>query len=105
MPKLSPQVKRFVLPSTKGSEDEAWVDIITNPLADALISGAEGKSASEQTLLVVAASIKDWNLTDEKGEKVSVTPENIRKGMLAADYVAIINEMNFEGIDISKKKT
>jgi hypothetical protein len=93
--KESVNVKRVKLPSFKDPNDGAWVDVKKDLSVGDLLEGLKGINQAEQNILVITSAIRDWNLTDENGEKLPITAENVKK-LKAVDFMAIANEVEVD---------
>lgn len=99
------KTKKIILLSTKGSGDEAWVEITTElGVADSL-EAEEKQTQKEKLLFILSTAIKDWNFTGKDGKKSPITIDNV--GLLnATDLISLSKEIKVEGtpLDKSKKK-
>jgi len=106
MPVLETKTKKIILPSTKGSDDEAWVKIDLDMPAGVIISSISAKTDEDRILSIITKAIVDWNFTDKAGKKAPITQENVAK-IGGKDFVEIMNafDMSKFNFDKAKKKT
>lgn len=105
MPRLgASKLKRVILPSTKGSGDEAWVDLDLEVAVGTLID-VQDKPAQTQSVVILMRAIKAWNFTDESNKPLEISEENVRK-VKVTDFVALTEEFDLapKGLSASKKK-
>lgn len=84
MPILTENTKEIVLPFSKAKV------IVSELNYGAFIRAREMSKGEENSTLVVATvMIKDWDFTDEKGQKLPITVENLKKlNPLDGDFLA-----------------
>ncbi|MBT9146126.1 MAG: hypothetical protein DDT42_02008 [candidate division WS2 bacterium] len=73
--KSSRQLKKVSLPSVEGSEIEIYSSLLFGDLER--IYESEKSDIAKATEALVSL-IKDWNLTDEQGQKLPISVETIR---------------------------
>ncbi len=87
--------QKIVLPSSK-PEDEAWVEVYTEPLADDIIYLSQFQGEKENSAVAsIYRVIKDWNFTEKDGTKSPLTMDNVRR-LSINDLVAIIEETQLD---------
>ncbi len=102
MPKLEDTRKVLKLPLKSIPESEVVV-------RDGLLAGdfeyvyAKDISEVEMVLRVFSRMVESWNLTNDNGEVLPVTIDNIKK-LNINDIVDVINKTSFAGKDTDKKK-
>lgn len=104
MPKLEDTRKTLKLPLKSIPESEVVV-------RDGLLAGdfeyvyAKDISEVEMVLRVFSRMIESWNLTDDKGEVLPITIDNVKR-LDINDIIDVINQTSFskKGEGIDKKK-
>jgi len=89
------------LKSIKGSKVVLKNGLLAGDMA--FVYGDEMTNDVERTLRALSRMIVDWNLTDEKGNKLPVNLENIKKLPLT-DVTELISRTSFGEAGIGKKK-
>ena len=112
MPVLRDKVKkteRFYLPSTDNlpEPEKAFVDMDVSPMitADIITLNTKGGEV-EVGARMLAQRIEGWNFTDEAGNDVPVTFENIKRLDLGDfGFLADKLDTDIEGLPVAEKKT
>jgi len=102
MPELKDNRKTKIikLPSYPGGEVEVYTSLLFGDLVDT--EQVEGEI--EKGLLIATRIIKSWNLTDEKGEILPITLENLKK-LPSKDGLLIVEAVNEALYNPKEKKT
>lgn len=111
MPVLQKESKleRFYLPSTESlpEEDKAFVDMEVGKLTTADIMNIDPKAPEVQIgVMMLASRIKGWNFTDEEGNELPITFDNVQK-LDVEDFGFLAGKMpqDFKQITTAEKKT
>lgn len=70
-------------------EEQAYVVVISNPRAE-LWDGLDSNDNLQSRFELLSKLIKEWNFTDDEGNVLEITPENVRKSLSAIDLKIII---------------
>lgn len=98
MPKFATQnLVELTLPSST-ADDPALVTVDLNVNGGVMLDAIDsGTNTSVLSAGVLASVIKKWNFTDESGEVVPITPENVRR--LSIGDVTFLSEKVFGEMD------
>jgi len=100
------KTKKIILPSTKGSDDEAWVEINMGIPTGVILGVSEKNTDAENSLKIVTNLITDWNFTDKSGKKAEINIKNIAK-LPSKDFMALVSVLDPEKfkLEAAKKKS
>jgi hypothetical protein len=108
--KSAENVKRFYLPTTQNLPDDtekAWVDLEVGSFTAGDVIGVD-PDADRITAAVkmLTNRIKDWNFTNEAGEKAPITFESV-KLLDIADFTFLAEQIpkDIEGLTVPEKKS
>jgi hypothetical protein len=103
------KLEKIYLPSSKDAlteEDRAWVVMDVSPQKAADLYSLEQDMSSGQIYLeMVANRIKEWNCTDQTGEPLPVTVDNV--GLIGMEDFKFLQDRIPEGqsLNSEEKKT
>jgi hypothetical protein len=103
MPQFKEQrtIKKVNLPQIEGAEVELYNTLLWGDVES--LYGEESSDLQKGTKALVKL-IKDWNLTDEKGEKLPITEETLKK--FRFDVVNhLLQETDFSKLGANAKET
>lgn len=108
--KTSQKTTTVVLPSTKElpEDEQIKVTLLHDVSANGMVE-IEESDGSNKGARIIALYVADWNVTDEAGEKIAITAENL--GLLAYSdfkfldrYVGEVINKSVEAVDSSLKE-
>lgn len=114
MPKLgSTDTTRLELPSTKDSEDKAWIEVRTTLLLGDVAEMTKHDGITDQTIALISKVVSAWNYTEDGTPGTAVLPittENINKLNIQdfkfiAAWVTDNLETTQAGVSDDEKKT
>jgi len=73
--------------------EEAYVVIYTNPKADLFTAASQAETGTLGQNTFLAKLIQEWNFTDEKGEVLPITPENVEKSLGGVEQAYIMDAL------------
>ncbi len=86
-----------------GYDEEAWVEIITNPKADLWV-GLDNLETQERNVALVSRVMHNWNFTDPAGAPLPITPETVKNTLSLFDLIKIEQAIgDLSGLSDSKK--
>lgn len=94
-----PQLQRVLLPS----DTQYWVDVTTDFTYGDIKGIGIDLQGSEVSDRMLSMAIKEWNLDNDDGMILDITPENIDL-LKRDDVLAIIAEVNKGAEDDTEKK-
>lgn len=94
MPRLGHQkLVELTLPSST-KEDPAKITA-SRIISSAVAIELQGKKAEEQVFIVLADCIKEWNFTNENGDKAEITAKNVSL-LDSVDILYLREKINFD---------
>jgi hypothetical protein len=81
------KIKKVILPSFLESEVEMYDSLLTGELETV----SKTENDYDKGIQILCFLIKSWEFTDEKGEILPVTKENLNK-LPASDYMVLMDE-------------
>lgn len=94
------EILKLPIKSIEGSEVTLRNGLLAGDMA--FVYGDATTNDVERALRSLSVMIVDWNLTDEKGEKIPVSLENIKK-MDITDITELISATSFGTVDKKKQ--
>ena len=93
-------IKKVELPSVKGSEVEIWNTLLWGDMEKIYTLDISDIARVRKALVCL---IKDWNLTDEKGEKLPITEATLEKFSID-DIFHLVSQTDFKSGELREFK-